>query len=158
MQHVNYCLLLTLLHGPTLFKCCLGLNTTDIQQNIAYPNGFTALENENTENLKSDITNNGLNHLQIKGTSNHVLRLKMPDNRLKTDEHDSRLKRTQQTVTDPISRNPIDSGYGSRLSAASKLARDRVLQLHVYGNWGPGKRSRSALSLVKDGRDPNANK
>ena len=155
MQHVNYCLLLTLLH---LFKCCLGLNTTDIQQNIAYPKRFTAFENEKTENLKSDITNNGLGHLRKKGTDNQVLWLKMPDSSLKTDEHDSRLKRTQQAVTDPISRNPIDSGYGSRLSAASKLARDRVLQLHVYGNWGPGKRSRSTHSLVKDERDPNANK
>ena len=84
--------------------------------------------------LEFDIVSNGLNHFRIRETKYQNFRqLREHDHGLEINGLDDRFKRTQSTV--------LDSGYWSRLSAAGKLARDRALQIHVYGNRGPGKRS-----------------
>ena len=86
------------------------------------------------DNLEFDFVRNGLNHHPFSKTNYQDLRqLSEHDHGLEINGNDDRFKRTQSTV--------LDSGYGSRLSAAAKLARDRALQIHVFGNRGPGKRS-----------------
>ena len=86
------------------------------------------------DDLEFDFVSNGFNHPRIRETKYQDFRqLREHDHGLEINGHDDRFKRTQPTV--------LDSGYWSRLSAAAKLARDRALQIHVYGNRGPGKRS-----------------
>ena len=86
------------------------------------------------DDLEFYIVINGLNYPRIRETNyQDFTQLREHDHGLEINGHDDRFKHTQPTV--------LDSVYWSRLSAAAKLARDRALPIHVYGNRGPGKRS-----------------
>ena len=117
MQHNNYSWTLLILYST----CNLELNIVGSKENIPKygQSGYLSVVNGRNGDLEFDIVKN-----ELFGEYDHYL---------ERNVHDSRFKRTQPMV--------IDSGYGSRLSAAAKLARDRALQIHVFGNRGPGKRS-----------------
>ena len=117
MQQNNYSWTLLILYST----CSLELDIVGSKENIPKygQSGYLSVANGRNGDLDFDIVKN-----ELFGEDDHYL---------ERNERESRFKRTQPMV--------IDSGYGSRLSAAAKLARDRALQIHVFGNRGPGKRS-----------------
>ena len=119
-------------------KSVLELSAAGLKENIpkSVQSDDTSLSKGTNDDAELSIANNCLDSHRISnrnGEHEHTI-----TNDKRVPDYSSKTKRR----TDRFKRAPVfmDSGYGSRLSAVSELARDMALQ-RLFGNVGPGKRS-----------------